>query len=79
MTVHLVTYEHADHGLSRVRVESDENGASACFHDWVRTEEDGGEGERGAVSDANAFDPEGAVAVWRGDYGSRIIRFEVAE
>ena len=72
---HVVTYEHADNRLSRVRVSPDERSATTCFDEWVVDEER--TGERGAVGDANAFDPEGAVRVWRGDYGSRIVRFAV--
>ena len=76
-TVHLVTYEHADNGFSRVRVGPDERSAETWFDAWVLHEQ--GTGEDGTVGDAKARDPEGAVRVWRGEYGSRIIRFELAE
>jgi hypothetical protein len=75
VTVHLVTYEHADNRLSRVRVSLDEHRARVCFDDWVVDEEDNG--ENGTLGVPSSFDPEGAVRVWRGEYGSRIIRFAV--
>ena len=75
MTAHVVTYEHADARLSRVRVSPSGESAETCFEDWVADEEATGEG--GAAGAPNAFDPEGAVQVWRGEYGSRIVRFEL--
>jgi hypothetical protein len=71
-TLHVLTYEHADHGLSRLLAAPAEQ-ATACLSRWIAEEE--ASGEQGRLSEPSAYDPEGAVQVWRGEFGSRIARF----
>jgi hypothetical protein len=72
VTVHLVAFEHADHGLRRAAAYSDERAALACFTVWAAAER--ADGEDGRTTPPGPDEPACSVEVWRGDFGSRIFR-----
>lgn len=73
--MHLVVFEHADHSLRDVAGCADEPAAVELFAEWVARETS--DGESGHTTPARPDEPDGTEEVWRGEFGSRILRISL--